>query len=38
MGWSVSKRDGVLVNRMGCYYPGWVVSKWDGVVLSVMGC
>ena len=37
-GWGVSKRDGVLVNGMGCYFQGWVVSKRNGVLLSGMGC
>ena len=30
--WGVIKRDGVLVNRMGCYFPGWSVSLRDGVL------
>ena len=34
----MSKRDGVLVNGMECYFPGWGVSKRDGVLLSGMGC
>ena len=37
-GWSVSKRDRVLVTGMGCYFQGWGVSKRDGVLLSGMGC
>ena len=38
MGWRVNVRDGALVNRLGCYFPGWVVIKRDGVLLSGMGC
>ena len=38
MGLTVSKRDGVLVNGMGCYFPGWDVSKRDGVLVNGMGC
>ena len=30
MGWTVSKRGGVLVNGMECYLLGWGVSIWDG--------
>ena len=43
-GWSVSIRDGVLVNGMVCYFPGWGVSVWDGVLVNgivlvySMGC
>ena len=33
----ISKRHGMLVNGMGCYFPGWGVRKRDGVVLSGMG-
>ena len=36
--WGVSKRDGVLVNGKGYYFPGWVVYKRDGMLLSGMGC
>ena len=38
MGWTVSLRDGVLVNGMECYLPGWGVSVWDGVSVYGMGC
>ena len=38
MGWTVSIRDGVLVNGMECYLPGWGVSIWDGVSVYGMGC
>ena len=38
MGWSVCKQDGVLVNGMGCYFPGWGVSIWDGVVVNGFDC
>ena len=38
MDWGVSKRDGVLVYGMGCYFPGWGVSIWDGVLVYGMGC
>ena len=38
MGCGFSKRDGVLVNGIGCYLPGWGVSQRDGVLLSGMGC
>ena len=38
MGWSVSKRDRVLVNWMGCYFPGWGVSIWDGVLVNGIEC
>ena len=31
MGWSVSKRDRVLVNGKECYFPG-------GMVVYRMGC
>ena len=31
MGWGISKRDGVLVYGMGCYFPGWGVRIWIGV-------
>ena len=37
-GMGVSKRDGVLVNGMGCYFPGWGVSIWDGVVVNGFEC
>ena len=36
--WAVSKRDGVLVNGMGCYFAGWGVSKRNSVLISGMGC
>ena len=29
MGWGVSKRDGVLVYGMGCYFQGWGVRIRD---------
>ena len=38
MGWGVSKRDGVLVYRMGCYFLEWGVSIRDGVLVNGMGC
>ena len=38
MAWTVSIRDGVLVNGMECYLPGWGVSIWDGVSVYCMGC
>ena len=38
LGWSVSMRDGVLVNGKGSYFPGWGVSNRNGVLLSGMGC
>ena len=28
----------MLVNQMGCYYPGWGVSIRDGVLVNGMGC
>ena len=28
----------MLVNGMGCYYPGWGGSKRDEVVVNGMGC
>ena len=31
-------RDGMLVNGMGCYFPGWGVSIRDGVLVNGMGC
>ena len=34
----VSIRDGVLVNGMGCYFPGWGVSIWDGVLVNGIEC
>ena len=37
MGYCVSIQAGLLVYRMGCYFPGWGVSKRDGVLLSGMG-
>ena len=36
--WGVSKRDGVLVTGMGCYFPGCGVSKPDGVLVNGKGC
>ena len=38
MGWTVSIRDGVLVNWLECYLPGWGVSIWDGVSVYGMVC
>ena len=38
MGWTVSIRDGVLVNGMECYLPGCSVSVWDGVSVYGIGC
>ena len=38
MGWTVSIRDGMLVNGMECYLPGWGFSIWDGVSVYGMGC
>ena len=38
MGWTVSKRDGVLVNGMECNLPGWGVSIFDGESVYGMGC
>ena len=35
--WNVSKRDGMLVNGMECYFPGWGVSERDGVLVNGMG-
>ena len=32
--WCVNKRDGVLVNGIGCYFPGWDVSKRDAVLIN----
>ena len=37
-GLDVSKRNGVLVNGMGCYFLGWGIIKRVGVLLSGMGC
>ena len=28
----------MLVNGMGCYFPGWGGSIRDGVVINGMGC
>ena len=28
----------MLVNGMGCYFPGWGVSKRDGDLVNGMGC
>ena len=28
----------MLVNGMGCYFPGWGVSIRDGVLVNGMGC
>ena len=38
MGWTVRKRDGVLVNGMECYLPGLGVSIWDGKSVYGMVC
>ena len=38
MRWTVSIRDGVLVNGMECYLPGWRVSIWDGESVYGMVC
>ena len=38
MEWGVSIRDGVLVNGMGCHYPGWGVSIRDGVLVNGIEC
>ena len=38
MGWGVSKRDGVLVYGMGCYFLGCAVSIRDGVLVNGMVC
>ena len=27
----------MLVNELGCYFPGWGVSIRDGVLVNVMG-
>ena len=37
-GWSVSLRDGVLVNGMGCFFSDWGVSIWDGVLVNGIEC
>ena len=34
MGWGVSKRNGVLVYRMGCYFPAWCVSIQNGALVT----
>ena len=34
----MSKRDGVLVNGMECYFLGWGVTFRDGVLVYRMGC
>ena len=36
--WGVSKRDGMLVNGMGCYFPGWGVCIRDGVLVNGIEC
>ena len=28
----------MLVNGMGCYFPGWGVSIRDGVLVNGIGC
>ena len=38
MGWTVSIRDGVLVNKMDYYFPGWGVRLWDGESVYGMVC
>ena len=38
MGWSVSIRDGVLVNGMGFYFPGWGFRIQDAVLVYWMKC
>ena len=38
MGWSVSIRDGVLVNGMGCFFPGWGIRIQDAVLVYWMEC
>ena len=40
MEWTVSIRDGVLVNGMKCYLPGWDVSiwVWYGVLVNRIEC
>ena len=37
-GWGVCKRDGVLVNGMGCYCSVWVVHIQDAVLVYWMEC
>ena len=37
MGWSVSKRDGVLLSGMGCLYTGCGVCKMDGMLKNTTG-
>ena len=38
MGWSVSKRDGVLFSGMGCLYTGCGVCIMDGMLKNTTGC
>ena len=38
MGWVVSKRDWVLVYRLGCYYTGQNVSYQHVVLVYGMWC
>ena len=38
MGWTVSFRDGMLVNGMEWYLLGRGFSIWDGVPVYGMGC
>ena len=38
MGWRVRKRDGVLLNGMGCYIPGWGIRIQDAVLVYWMEC
>ena len=38
MGWTVTIRDGVLVNGMERYLLGWGVSIWNAVSVHGMGC
>ena len=37
-GWSVSIRDGVIVNGMGYLCSGWVVRIQDAVLVYWMEC
>ena len=38
MGKCVSRQNGLIVYRTGCFYTGWGVSKRNAVLLSGMGC
>ena len=38
MGWCVSKPDGMLVNIMGCYFPGWSGSIRVGMLVNGIEC